>query len=913
MPLVVIAGLPGEGLSQRMREVASRAVSEGSGASLVVPGSADAVKARRSLAGEAPVGVRVATLDGLIQAEWALTGDGRRLVSGLARDVLLARALVSSGVAEHPGRGMVGLLGMLVDRAPARLARAVSGKGTPDRIVAALDTYRVLLSRLGMVEGRDVCALIAGAPPSAVMAVDGFTDLRPEHEVLLDGWSAAGADVFVSLPWKPDCPGTAATTPLVDRLRARGATVSQAAAVECPRGPELMRVRSELFAGAVPAPGTGAVSLAVTEGEEAEARHIATVVVGLISSGAPPETIAIAFADPSRRAGWLARTLRDLGVSADVEASMAVGETALGGALLRLRACAANGLERDDLTALMRTRFSGIPTERADAAEAAWRGAGPIRGRRLLRNVREMDFLVEGALELRGLPIGAGQARKWKNLADRMLVNANPGPAPVPDEDERIYAAVHRAFCGCLQEALELGDGEVSADEFWDRFSGMRVAGHVGRRPGRVLVTSVDAVPSGDFAHVIIGGLSAAEIPRRGSEDRLEGDSVSRAMLRLGIDVDPEDHALKERRAFYLAAIGASESLTLTRQGTSDEGTAVRESVFWDEFLDLYRVPGELLPVGSPPVMSLVTADTCGAAGRPRVSRGGSLDQESLEQLRAVPELSPSQIETYVACPYKWFVQQKIRATALDETVDRAAAGLLAHDALARFYREWRTRAPRVTPDTLDAAVAVAAEAMAAAARAFRQPETLEEVALLESVGPSVIALVGRDADFLPDYAPEHVEWEFGGSSGVPAVDIGGVCLKGRSDRIDVGPEGLVVVDYKRTNASSLKHIERDGLVQLQLYAIAASRVLGIPVAGGLYRSLKDGSDRGFVLSGVSGSFKSADVVERDRLDALLESAIEQARRVAGEMREGRIEATPSADACRYCAASGFCSKAVTA
>jgi hypothetical protein len=120
-------------------------------------------------------------------------------------------------------------------------------------------------------------------------------------------------------------------------------------------------------------------------------------------------------------------------------------------------------------------------------------------------------------------------------------------------------------------------------------------------------------------------------------------------------------------------------------------------------------------------------------------------------------------------------------------------------------------------------------------------------------------------------------------------------------------------VDYKRTSAASLKHIERDGLVQLQLYAVAASRVLGIPVAGGLYRSLKDSSDRGFVLRGVPGSFKPADVVERDRLDALLEAATERAVRVAGVMRAGRIEPTPSADACRYCAASGFCGKAVIA
>ena len=913
MPLEVISGLPGDGVSRNSRDTAAMAAAHGRSVSLVVPSAADTADARRFLSVDAPVGVRVATLEGLIQAEWALTGDGRRIAGGLSRDVLLARALVSAEVAESPGRGMVGLLGMLVDRAEARPEGAAMGGDLPGKIVAAVDAYRTLLSRFRMIEMREVCAMIATAPPSAVIIVDGFTDLRPEYELLLQGWSAAGADVFVSLLWRPDTPGTAAVTPLIERLRAGGATLSLLEPSDSAWGAELTRIRSELFAGASPAPGSGAVALAVAEGEESEARHIASVVAGLISSGAPPETIAVAFADPSRRMEWMRRALRDEGVQVDVEARRAVGETALGAALLRLRACAANGMTRHDVGALLRTPFAGVAMEKADEADVAWRKAGPVRGHALLRHLRQIDSLLEGALELGGLPIGVDQARKWKNLADRMLANANPGEAPVPSDDGELDASAHRSFCRCLQEALELGDGEVSADEFWERYSGVRVAVQSRRRPGRTLLTSVDAVASGEFDHVIIGGLNAVEIPRRGSEDRLEGDSIARAMGRLRIKSDPEEHARMERRSFYLAAVSARKSLTLTRQGTSDEGLPVRESVFWDEFLDLYRVPGETLAPGVPPLVTVVTADICGAGGGTRVPRGRLLDGRSLKQLQSVTEVSPSQIESYLSCPYKWFVQQKIRAKAPDEVVDRAAAGLLAHDALARFYREWRTRAARVTPDSVETAVQVASDAMVAAARALRQPETLEELVLLDSVGPCVVSLVERDAVFLPEYVPQHVEWEFGGSTGVSAIDIGGVSLKGRADRIDVGPEGLIVIDYKRTTASPLKHIERDGLVQLQLYAVAASRALGIPVAGGLYRSLKGGSDRGFVLKGVAGSFKQADVVERGRLDELLESAVERARDVAAAMREGRIEPTPSADACRYCAASGFCSKAVTA
>jgi RecB family exonuclease len=174
-----------------------------------------------------------------------------------------------------------------------------------------------------------------------------------------------------------------------------------------------------------------------------------------------------------------------------------------------------------------------------------------------------------------------------------------------------------------------------------------------------------------------------------------------------------------------------------------------------------------------------------------------------------------------------------------------------------------------------------------------------------------VTALVERDAAFLPDYAPVRIEWEFGRSSGTPAFDLGGVRLAGRADRIDVGPDGLVIVDYKRSHASSLAEIRREGLVQLPLYAAAASDALGLPVAGGLYRSLKEGSDRGFVLPTVPGAFKAADVVDRDAIDGLVSETVGLALRAVARMREGDIGPTPSAPGCRYCSAAGFCDEAV--
>lgn len=911
MPLSVLTGLPGEGVAQATRDAVVGAASEGRSVLVVVPSGPDAVRTRSLLAADSPVGVRVATLDGLIQAEWALIGDGRRIASGLGRDVLLARSLVNACVTEWSGRGTVGLLGMLAMRAGVGSRDSRKAEGLPGRIIAAVDAYRASLVQHGLAEGAEVCAALgAERPPASLIVADGFVDLLPEHEALICGWSAGGAEVLLSLPWRPECPGTAATTDLIERLRASGAEIDEAIVADA-LDPELLRIRRDLFGGAEPGEWRGSVSMVVTQGEEAEARHIATTAASLIGSGARPESIVVAFADPGRHSEWLRRAFRDVGVESETEESLLAVDTALGRALLSLRACATGGIARADLAALARTPFSGVPTDQADRADSAWRRGGAARGRKLLRQVTQMDPIIEAAAALSHVPISIETAKKWKNLVDALLVNANAGAAPVTDEDGAIDAAVHRAFCRLVQEAMELGDGEVTADELWERFAVARIAPASARRPGHVLITGIDAVPSGEFAHVIIAGMIAAEIPRRGSEDRLEGESVAEAMRALGIVGDPQEHAKRERRAFFLAAVTATSTLTLTRQGANDEGAPLRESVFWDEFLDLYRRPGDPLPTSERPLLRVVTLDAEGAFGGPRGAHGAVLCEASLANLAGTNEVSPSQIETYLACPYRWFIERKIAAQAPDQALDRSAAGRLAHDALARFYQGWHLREPRVTPGTRAAAAIVASEAVAAAMTDVRTPESLEELVLLESVPPSVVALVERDAVFLPDYAPAHIEWAFGGSAELPAVDIGGVSLKGRADRIDVGPEGLVILDYKRTTASSLAQIRRDGLVQLQLYAVAASRVLGLPVAGGVYRSLKDGSDRGFVLSGVAGAFKPADVIERGEIDALLDAAASEARRVADEMRQGRIEPTPSSASCRYCSAAGFCAKAV--
>jgi RecB family exonuclease len=910
--LELLAGLPGDGVPRLVRDAVSVAARAGRTVLLAVPSDEDAIIARSLLSASSPVGVRVATLEGVVEAEWALLGDGRRLAGGLGRDVLLRRALVAAGISQNPGPGAVGVLGALVDRSAHDPRGAANGKGLPGRLVAAVAGYRRSLAAHGMIERADACDRLAASPPADVIAVDGFVDLPREFETLLNGWSAAGAEVSLSVAGRPDREGAAASRAMVGRMRSGGASVRTLEERGGSRAPELERARRELFEGTEPSVGAGAVSLAVTSGEEGEARYIARAVAGLMRNGARPDDVVVVFGDPARHAAWVKRAMCDEGIEADIRASVGVGESAFGAALLRLRSSALDGLSREDMAALVHNAHSGVAMARADQADATWRRGGATRGRTLLREVPSVGPLIAELLDLWRRPIGASEAMRWKKLADRMLANGLAEAAPVPADDALLDAAVHRAFCRSVQEALGLGEGEVCPDELWECFSSSRVMPAGSTRAGRVSVTSVDAAPAEGCAHLVIGGLTASELPRRGGEDRLEGDAVLQALRMLGSESDESEHALEERRAFFLAVAAPRESLTLVRRGSDEEGSPMRESVFWDEFLDLYRAPGT---TQAPEVLPRIISESAGAAepmGHARQARGELCEDSARAELAAISEVSPSEIESYLSCPYKWFVERRVRAQSPDRALDAAAAGRLAHESLARFYREWCASSPRrVTPEVRESAMELAARVAQETLRSAGEADTLEGMALLDLVAPSVVALVGRDAFFLPGCTPTHIEWAFGRSSEMPAMDLGGVALVGRADRIDIGPEGLVIVDYKRTHASTLSQIRASGLVQLQLYAAAASQALGLPVAGGVYRSLKDGSDRGFVLECV-GSFSRNDVVSREGLDDLIAEGIAAALDAAGSMREGRIQPTPSADACAYCSAASFCGRAVT-
>lgn len=295
-------------------------------------------------------------------------------------------------------------------------------------------------------------------------------------------------------------------------------------------------------------------------------------------------------------------------------------------------------------------------------------------------------------------------------------------------------------------------------------------------------------------------------------------------------------------------------------------------------------------------------------------------DPRLLADLRARP-WSASSLELWIACPAKWLVERMLRPESPDPDPEPLARGGLAHAALRdtlEGLRE-RTGSARVIPARLGLARELLGEALIRHERDFPLSTAPERVPgarrkleadlerYLRHAAGAETAGDGQDGPL----EPRWLELGFGfdeDENGLPALDLGGgMRLRGRIDRIDVGPGGeAVVYDYKGARVTPGARWIADGKIQLALYMRAAERLLGLRVVGGMYQPL-GGADlraRGALdaQAGVQLECVRTDLLDAGELDALVEDAVGLARKAAGQAIAGEIEARP-----RTCAYTGGC------
>lgn len=271
-------------------------------------------------------------------------------------------------------------------------------------------------------------------------------------------------------------------------------------------------------------------------------------------------------------------------------------------------------------------------------------------------------------------------------------------------------------------------------------------------------------------------------------------------------------------------------------------------------------------PVGTPPLE--VAAPYAFAVAPERVARafGGSFG------LSAERPLTPTRLETLAGCRFKGLYKEVLKVDVelpAGNSADQRVIGTLAHAVMERFYGERRRAgvpAARVTPADRRRVRALLAEEAAPllAGRATGHLGAIRaQIGWLETALVRAVSMLARHPP-VADVEPVELELQVGvGSSRGPA-DCSAVPMKlsttkggprtlwlgGIIDRVDEGPGGRAVIDYKTSRSSSLQRkVKADALFTKHFQLLLYLRVLehhrptapGTPLHGYLV-SLLDGT-----------------------------------------------------------------------
>ena len=324
-----------------------------------------------------------------------------------------------------------------------------------------------------------------------------------------------------------------------------------------------------------------------------------------------------------------------------------------------------------------------------------------------------------------------------------------------------------------------------------------------------------------------------------------------------------ESHREEERRLCYVALTRAREELVTTYArdyGTKSERS---RSQFLSEAFDLGK------PVAGRKRRQVLEAleehrPDAGDAPPP----GPPIPQEPLQ-------LSFQRLQDYETCPLKYRFLHGLAVAPILTTDHRINFGTAVHRAVAfALTRRSEGRAP-----TLDETL----EVFQAAWRheGFHSEE--HERRRFEQGAAALREFFAREVEEGP--AATGVERHF-------RIKLGEVVVTGSIDRLDEGPDGVTLSDYKTTDVDESEKADEEARKSLQLsvYALAHRELTG---------RMPDRVELRYVLTGEVGS---ADVTE-ERLDR----TVEKIAAIAGSIRAGDFAARPSERSCSICACRPIC------
>jgi RecB family exonuclease len=357
---------------------------------------------------------------------------------------------------------------------------------------------------------------------------------------------------------------------------------------------------------------------------------------------------------------------------------------------------------------------------------------------------------------------------------------------------------------------------------------------------GGVQLVDDQAARFGDYDDLFIVGLVEHEWPERNRRNIFYSP---RLLKLLGWPSERERRAGDDARFLDLIASASGEVVLSTF--LLDEQSVVTRSAQLDE---IARARLETVPMPQGPGTRMTWEDAL-AIEPPVVDALDGLAREWAEMRMSRPpgdspsfhgtvgsyparRWSISALETYLACPFKFFAQHVLRLEEPpddEEVMDPRKQGLFVHTVFQRFFAEWQARGlGRVTADNLEQARALFADVADQELTTLPGAEAaLERTKLLGSAAAAGLgeAVLRMEAERPLAVVERLLEWPLergrlftvASASGERRLQLGG-----QIDRIDLLEDGTFrLIDYKLGWPP-----DRSRALQLPVYSVCAEQQL---------------------------------------------------------------------------------------
>ena len=881
------------------------------------------------------ISVEHLSFDEWLAGLWVVFGDEHKIINQSQRELIARKVINDAWAAEEDDQLKTYLnqsstvelfisglknYGAKNKKLPAKAFEKVMGP----YLLGLRDIYSLELNKIGAIEEFDAAEILKerSIKPVNALAFVGFSGF-PVNELELVCSLAKEADVAFGVNYSSKAPVLQSPKALIDLTEAICKSESvdylfeEFSQIDDDHSTSPLNIALALFHEKRPnieeSISQGVFSFAFAQGEFAQQALIIDALKDHLNPSCAKES-AVVFRNNETKLLRIARRLELMGIPFNLKISPHLSASSFGSLLIKLLEFlskpnieGAEHTEFYEFLGLLKTPFFDISIDLINSFDAAMKKIKSGTYSNLLSFLEEKgEIATVELLKLARKAATQGSTAEFRGLFNALFSNylANAERTRV---DTVLNTAAHHMASTITTQMLGLKDPGLDSSFFAPQIlSSLRRA--------RLLITEgvgsqarvnlVEAARLGfeEYDEIILAGLTTSEFDGQIREVQMEADRLlgSKYIKDKGITFT-EEHLRAELFSAYEILIAARGRVHFVVELEDEYGEPLAKSILLEEIQRGLEMPSlselyesgkfevvfardsnamsEMLCFGHYSPVLGKNRDDLGAPSAPK--RG--LDPLQLWGEKGVEgeELSPSSLEVYLKCPYRWFSTRYLPSNTLYEEPGPRMRGSLVHAYIENFYLCWHKEHIKLSPrkarrithgdlandglerfvvsdkDIEDAFKRYTENFEPKDVKISKNPSQKERSLIFTAKKRALERILKDRVDHPSNSSAFNVygfEFSFGQNEESQAlipeadlsekepIELGGLMFRGRVDRVDIsnkkneqGKRGIIIYDYKGTVDS--KFVFNRLKIQAPLYLMLISKASGLTPVASAYLS----------------------------------------------------------------------------